>query len=175
MSGYALRTIGLVCTLVLAAVQSGAAQATPHEAAPRLLGDTLSAPAGCSTAMAIGALRTWIRALATGDADLARRSVAPGFVWVRVNRFRTPDSPFVARDTSSLMDFVRRRAPYHDRWTLQSITFNGWRENRLRMGPIFFLRTADDLGSTALEGFGKAEYECPSGLYVLSVGRREPW
>lgn len=169
------RSMGLVCMLLVSAVRSVPAQAAPNEASPRLLGDTLNAPAGCSTAMAIEALRAWIRAVATGDADLARRVVAPEFMWVSVNRFRTPDSAFVARDTSSVMDFVRRRAPYHDRWTLQSITFNGWREHRLQMGPIFFLRTADDLGPVALEGAGKAEYQCPSGLYVLSVGRRGPW
>lgn len=54
---------------------------------------------------------------------------------------------------------------------LQDRTCNGWSGNLLHIGPLWYRRTADDLGSAPLVGVGKAGYLCGQGLIVLSIGR----
>ena len=42
----------------------------------------------------------------------------------------------------------------------------------LNFGPIYFLRSADDLGKTPREGIGKGAYVCGQGVVVFSVAPR---
>jgi hypothetical protein len=57
------------------------------------------------------------------------------------------------------------------------VTFNGWdwrglTERSLQFGPIYVLRSADDLGAKPLPAFGKGMYWCNTGILALTLGPR---
>ena len=56
-----------------------------------------------------------------------------------------------------------------------AITFNRWRGRGLEFGPVYFERSADDLGPTPRFGIGKVEYLCNEGLSVLNLAPRPAW
>lgn len=133
-----------------------------------------SAPvsARCGTAEAVAALKTWFQAVSTGDTALVRKAIAPTFQWVSVPlQIVNSNAQFVGRDLPSLTKYVSERGRMHDTIELQDLTFNGWEGDLLHIGPLWYRRTADDLGSTPLLGVGKASYLCGQGLIVLSIGR----
>jgi hypothetical protein len=128
--------------------------------------------ARCGTADAVAALRTWFRAVSTGDTLLVRQAIAPTFQWVSVPlQLANSNAQFVGRDLPSLTKYVAERGRMHDTIELQDLTFNGWEGDLLHIGPLWYRRTADDLGPVPLAGIGKASYLCGQGLFVLSIGR----
>lgn len=127
--------------------------------------------AGCGAAQAVDALKTWFRAVSTGDTLLVRKAIAPTFEWVSVPlQIDNSGKQFVGRDFPSLIGYVQERGRMHDTIELQDLTYNGWEGDLLHIGPLRYRRTADDLGTAPLQGIGKAAYRCGQGLVVLSIG-----
>ena len=149
---------------------SVAAQTTRHW---EVRGDTTGAPAGCSARGALDAIDSWFVAMARGDSAGLARVMSSKFVF-STGRFTPTDAFFVGRSIGELVDYARRRASHRERLVLQAITFNRWRGQGLEFGPVYFLRTADDLGSAPRPGIGKGEYLCNRGLRVLNFGPRPP-
>jgi hypothetical protein len=141
----------------------------------KVVGDPSGAPAGCSRAAAVAAIDTFFAALHDADSiKLARATTvhSTGRVTYSTGKF-TPSDSFVRAETiSELVAYARQRAAQHERITIREVTFNYWRGPRLGFGPIYFQRSADDLGSKPLGGIGKGEYWCGQGLNALSLA---PW
>ena len=141
----------------------------------RVRGDTSGAPPGCSAAAGISAINAWFAAFRDADSAGLGRATAPSyrgrFVF-STGRFTTADTFFVAHTLQELLPYARERARRHERMTVQEVTFNRWRGRGLEFGPIYLMRTADDLGDKALAGIGKGEYWCGQGLSVLNLGPR---
>ena len=149
---------------------ASAQQATPW----KVRGDTTGAPRGCSAASGISALRAWFAAFNDADsARLARASSTPHGRFVFSNgKFATPDRFFLARTFEELLSYARERARQHERMTVQEVKFDGWRGRVLQFDPIYFTRSADDLGDKALRGVGKGGYWCGQGVWYLHLAPR---
>lgn len=132
-------------------------------------GDTRTPLPSCKAADAVTAINHWFRAVETGDTLRIARGVSRKFHWISVYGFSESER-FTGRTWSDLHAYVQRRAAARERLTLRSIQFNGWRNDALNFGPIYFERGADDLGPGPRRGFGKGAYACGEGLIVLSVG-----
>src|SRR2546423_4776476 len=166
------RFLSIAMSVQLAACGSLSAQ----QMAPwQILGDTSGAPSGCTAAAGVIAISAWFAAFQKGDsAGLARTTAAAyrsQFVF-STGRFIQSEPFFVTRTFRQLLSYSRQRTRRHERITIQRIWFNGWRGRGLQFGPIYFIRSADDLGSNARQGVGKGEYRCGSGLSVLNLGPR---
>jgi hypothetical protein len=135
----------------------------------RIEGDTSGLPPSCRTSAAVAAINNWFRAVETGDTLLIAAGVSPRFRWISVSPFTTSESGFTAGFWSDLRAYVERRARAHETLVLRSVVFTGWRNGALNFGPIYFERSAEDLGRVPLQGIGKAAYACGEGLIVLSV------
>jgi hypothetical protein len=135
-------------------------------------GDTSGAPRSCSANEGLDAIDAWFAAMSNHDsAALARVVPASHFVF-SIGSF-TPTHPFfVAHTIGELAEYSRRRAKYHEKFSITAVTFNNWRGYGLQFGPIYFMRTADDLGPHPKPGFGKGEYRCKRGITVLNTGPR---
>ena len=138
-------------------------------------GDTMGAPPGCSAAAGIAALATWFTAFNAADsAGLAR--VTPSrpehFGVISIGKF-TPAHSFVRIEAlPALLRHARERGRQHERMVVQAVTFNGWQGRALGLGPVYFLRSADDLGPAARVGIGKGAYWCGQGLRKLNLAPR---
>ena len=166
------RVLSIAVSVQLAVCGSLSAQQTVPW---RMRGDTSGAPSGCSTAAAVTAISAWFAAFQQGDSvGLARTTAAPyrGQFVFSTGRFTQSEPFFVAHTLRQLLSYSQQRTRRHERMKIQQVWFNGWRGRGLQFGPIYFLRSADDLGSNALPGIGKGEYWCGSGLSVLNLGRR---
>jgi hypothetical protein len=138
-------------------------------------GDTSGAPRGCSAAAGISAISALFAALQEADsAGLARATAAPyrGRFVFSTGKFTSSERFFVAHTLQELLPYARERARRHDRMRVQEVTFNRWRGPGLQFGPIYFMRSGDDLGDKALPGIGKGEYWCGRGVSVLNMGPR---
>jgi hypothetical protein len=154
-------------TLQLLASQASAQTVVPW----RILGDTSGAPHGCTASEGAAAISLFVAAIRKADSASLELYVAPRFVF-STGRF-TPSDPFFAgRSIPEVLRYVRARARANERMMLQAVWFNGWRGRDLQFGPIWFLRYADDLGSTALLGSGKGVYRCGEGIIVFNLGPR---
>ena len=87
-------------------------------------------------------------------------------------KFTPTDTFAAARTLPELLTYARKRARRHERITIQQITFNDWRGHWLNFGPIYFQRSADDLGKAALPGIGKGVYWCGKGIFVWNTAPR---
>lgn len=152
----------LIQALLISAVASASAhgQKTPKW---RIEGDTSRAPSGCTSTAAFAALDRFFAALANADSVALAQVMASrrplGYVY-SIGKF-TPEDTFVALTTlPDLLNYARKRAAQHERIALRSVRFNGWRGDQLWMGPLYFSRTADDLGRLPREGIGKGGYFC---------------
>jgi hypothetical protein len=134
-------------------------------------GDTSGAPVGCSAAAGIIAINTWFAAMSRVDSAGLERAMAPQFVF-STGRFTSRDPFFVAKSVTQLVDYARRRARHNEHLQLQTITFNRWRGRGLEFGPVYFQRSAADLGPTPRFGIGKGSYLCNRGLAVLNLAPR---
>jgi hypothetical protein len=123
---------------------------------------------GCRRA-AVTAVRAWFGAIGTGDTAAVRRSVSPRFAWISAGRSGWPEPFFRASQLGELFAYVRRRSAQHERIANVSIPFGDWHDGRLMLGTVSYTRTADDVVGTEY-WLGKGEYECGSGIHVLSTG-----
>jgi hypothetical protein len=163
-----MRPVQIFLGLTLFISTSVAAQPTRQW---EVRGDTTGAPAGCSARAGLDAIDSWFAAMARPDSAGLARVMLSRFVF-STGRFTPTDAFFVGRSIGQLVDYARRRASHRERLVLQAITFNRWRGQGLEFGPVYFLRTADDLGSTPQPGIGKGEYLCNRGLSVLNFAPR---
>lgn len=148
----------------------GRTQPTPEW---KVLGDTTGAPLGCSAAMAVGTINLLIAGLNDADSVKLARALAPAFVFSVIPT--EPAHPFFAsHSVSTVVAYARGRHSKHERTELTAIKFNGWRGQELEFGPIYFLRTADDVSIEAARGGGKGTYKCPEGLHIFNLGRLAP-
>jgi hypothetical protein len=166
--------VRIVCAAVgLQLLISGAAsaqQSTPW----KIRGDTARAPRGCSAASGISAIRAWFAAFNDADsAGLARASSTPNGRFVfSIGKFATSDKLFRARTFEELLAYARERARQRERMTVQELRFDGWRGRVLQWDPIYFTRSADDLGDKALPGVGNGGYWCGQGVWYLHLAPR---
>jgi hypothetical protein len=137
----------------------------------RIAGDTSGVPPSCRTSAAVAAINSWFRAVETGDTLLIAAGVSRRFHWVSVSPFTRSEPEFTGYSWSDLRAYVERRRRAHETLVLRSVVFTGWRNGALNFGPIYFERSADDLGPVPLEGIGKGAYACGEGLVALSVAR----
>ena len=158
--------------LLLVAIGSLSAQQTLPW---KVRSDTSGAPPGCSAAAGISAIDAWFAGFGAADsAALARATGTPyrdRFVF-STGRFTTSETFFVAHTLQELLPYARERARQHERMRIQEVTFNRWRGQGLEFGPIYFMRSAEDLGDKALAGIGKGEYWCSQGVSVLNLAPR---
>lgn len=149
---------------------ASAQQPTPW----KIRGDTTGAPRGCSAAAGISALRAWLTAFADADsAGLAKASSTPkGRFVFSSGKFATSDRFFLARTFEELLAYARERARQHERIAIQEVKFDGWRGRVLQWDPIYFTRSANDLGDTPLRGVGKGGYWCRQGVWYLHLAPR---
>jgi len=148
-----------------------AATAGAQDYAFKIRGDTSGVPRGCSARASIRALDDWFDAFNTADSAKLDQATSPRFGFSRGSFART-EGFFVARDIRTLTRYVRSRAVQHERMQIQEVTFNRWRSRGLQFGPIYFLRSATDLGSRPLPGIGKGEVVCGEGMHILNLARR---
>src|SRR5689334_17857126 len=152
---------------LLLIASASAQQPTPL----KVRGDTTGAPRGCSAAAAVSAITAWFTAFSNADsAGLAKASSTPNGRFVfSIRKLATPDTLFRARTFEDMLAYVRERARRHERMTLQEIRFTGWSGKVLEWDPIYFTRTADDLGDNAVRGVGKGGYWCRQGVWYLHL------
>ena len=166
--------IRIVCTAVglqLLVIGSASAQESTHW---KIRGDTTGAPRGCSAAAGISAISAWFAAFNGADsAGLARASSTPHgrFVFSMV-KFADSDTSIPARTFEELLAYARKRGHQHERMTVQEVKFGGWRGKVLQWDPIYFTRSADDLGDKALRGVGNGGYWCGQGVWYLHLAPR---
>jgi hypothetical protein len=155
---------------LLAIGSMSAQQSTPL----KVRGVTTGAPRGCSAAKAISAISAWFSAFTNADsAGLAKASATPhGRFVLSVGNFGTSDTLFRARTFDDLLGYARQRARQHERMTVQEVRFNGWHGRVLEWDPVYFTRSADDLGDKAFPGVGKGGYWCGQGVWYLHLAPR---
>ena len=166
------RVLFLVVTLQLAIIGPLSAQ---HPMRWTVRGDTSGAPRGCSAAAGISAISGWFAAFERADSTaLARMTPATyrGRFVFSIGGFTKTEGFFVAHTLHELLPYARDRARRHEHVTIQEVTFNGWRGQGLQFGPIYFLRTADDLAKKPRPGIGKGQYSCNRGVSVLNLAPR---
>lgn len=149
---------------------ASAQQSTPW----KIRGDTTGAPRGCSAAAGISAIRAWFAAFTDADsAGLAKASSTPkGRFVFTIGKFATSDRFFSARTFEELLAYARERARQHERMTVQAVRFDGWRGRVLQWDPLYFTRSANDLGDKALSGVGKGGYWCGQGVWYIHLAPR---
>jgi hypothetical protein len=166
-----IRSLCAAVGLQLLVIGSASAQqSTPL----KIRGDTTRAPRGCSAAAGISAIRAWFAAFNDADsARLARASSTPNGRFVfSIGKFAASDKVTPARTFEELLAYVRARARQHERMTVQEVRFDGWRGRVLQWDPIYFTRSADDLGDKPLPGVGKGGYWCGQGVWYLHLAPR---
>jgi hypothetical protein len=166
--------VRIVCAAVglqLLVLGSASAQESTHF---KIRGDTTRAPRGCSAASGISAISAWFAAFNDADsARLARASATPNGRFVfSIAKFASSDKFISARTFEDLLAYVRERGRQHERMTVQEVRFEGWRGQVLQWDPIYFTRSADDLGDKALPGVAKGGYWCGKGVWYLHLGPR---
>jgi hypothetical protein len=137
----------------------------------KVRGDTMGAPPGCSASAGIAAMNLFVDAMRNADSAGLTRAVARRFSF-SIGKFTPADTFVVAKTIPELLRYARERARQHERMTIQAVTFNGWRGQGLQLGPIYFLRSADDFGNGPRVGIGKGVYFCGQGVGALGLGPR---
>ena len=137
-------------------------------------GDTSGAPQGCSAKAGLDGIESWFAAMSKDDSAALARVTPPHFVF-STGRFSTTDPFFVTHSISELASYARQRAKHREQLVLKAITFNNWRGEGLEFGPVYFMRSADDLGPSPRPGIGKGEYRCKQGVAVLNLAPRPAW
>ena len=160
--------VGLLLLLIGSA---SAQQPTPL----KIRGDTTGAPRGCSARSGIAAISAWFAAFTDADsAGLAKASSTPNGRFVfSIGKFGTSDTFFRARTFEELLAYARKRAPQRERMTLQEVRFKGWSGRVLEWDPIYFTRSANDLGDMGLPGAGKGGYWCGQGVWYIHLAPRQ--
>jgi len=141
----------------------------------KIRGDTSGAPRGCSAASGISAIKGWFASFTDADsAGLAKASSTPNGRFVfSIGKFTASDTLFRARTFEDLLAYVRKRSPQRERMTVQEVRFKGWSGRVLEWDPVYFTRSANDLGDKALPGVGKGGYWCGQGVWYLHLAPRQ--
>lgn len=166
--------VRIFCTAIglqlLVIGSASAQQSTPW----KIRGDTTHAPRGCSAASGIAALKAWVTAFTGADsAGLAKASSVPkGRFVFSMGKFAPSDRFFSARTFEELLAYARQRTPQNERITVQEVRFRGWRGKVLEVDPIYFTRSANDLGDKMFAGVGKAGYWCGQGVWYIHLAAR---
>jgi hypothetical protein len=166
-----VRTFCAAVGLQLFVIGSASAQqSTPL----KIRGDTTRAPRGCSAASAISAISAWFAAFADADsAGLAKSSATPNGRFVfSVGKFSSSDSLTRGRTFEELLAYARKRARQGERIRVQEVRFDGWSGQVLQWDPIYFTRSANDLGDKPLPGVGKGGYWCRQGVWYIHLAPR---
>jgi hypothetical protein len=166
-----VRVVCVAVGLQLLVIGSASAQqSTPW----KIRGDTTGAPRGCSAASGIAAIRAWFAAFTDADsAGLSKASSTPhGRFVFSIGKFATSDTFFRARTFEELLAYARKRAPQHERMTVQEVRFTGWSGRVLEWDRIYFTRSANDLGDKPLRGVGKGGYWCGQGVWYIHLAPR---
>jgi hypothetical protein len=165
-----LRQLGILALQLFALTELEA-----QELSWRVVGNPPGASAGCTNAAAVSAITSFVAALNAADSAGLARATTPYYnreFTFSTGKFTPTDTFTLARTLPELLRYARKRANKHERIELQRITFNDWRGHWLNFGPIYFLRSADDLGKAALPGVGKGVYWCGKGIFVWNTGPR---
>lgn len=157
--------------LQLILVGSASAQQSPPI---KIRGDTTGAPRGCSAAKAVSAITAWFAAFGNADSvGLDKASATPnGRFVLSVAKFGTWDTFVRTRTFEELLAYARARAPQHERMAVQEVRFDGWSGRVLQWDPVYFTRSASDLGDTALPGAAKGGYWCGQGVWYIHLAPR---
>lgn len=147
-------------------LSSGAVAQTPEW---KVRGDTSGGPPGCA-ASAVAAIDLFFRAMQAADSTRLAKAVAPRFVF-STGRWTASDTFAQIETVAALVRYAKKRARAQERMQIQSVQFNHWRGRELHFGPIYFLRSARDLGPDTRSAAGKGMYACGEGLRVLNLGR----
>ncbi len=166
-----VRIVFAAIGLQLLVVGSASAQQSPPL---KIRGNTAGAPRGCSAKAGISAISAWFAAFNNADSvALARASSTPNGRFVfSIGKFANEDTLIPTRTFQELIVYARKRARERERMTIQEVTFNGWRGKVLQLGPIYFTRSANDLGEKPLAGVGKGGYWCGQGVWFLHLAPR---
>jgi hypothetical protein len=166
-----VRTFCAAVGLQFLIIASASAQQSTHL---KIRGDTTGAPRGCSAAAGIAAITAWFAAFTDADsARLAKASSTPhGRFVFSIKKFASSDTSIPTRTFEELLAYARQRARQGERMTVQEVRFRGWRERVLEWDPIYFTRSANDLGDKALPGVGKGGYWCGQGVWYLHLAPR---
>jgi hypothetical protein len=165
----------MIRSIQVAAFLLAAAQLDAQAVTWRRVGAPPGAPPGCSIAMAAASIDAFFAAMQTADSTALAHATAPiyaGRFTFSTGKFTPADSFVLAHGLPDLLAYARTRARRHEHITVQQVAFNEWRGTKLEFGPIYFLRSATDLGSAARPGIGKGEYVCRTGISVLNTGPR---
>jgi hypothetical protein len=166
-----VRTFCAAVGLQFLVMGSASAQQSTHW---KIRGDTTGAPRGCSAAAGISAISAWFAAFTDADsARLARASSTPhGRFVFSMGKFANSDTSIPARTFEELLAYARQRARQGERMTIQEVKFHGWRGRVLEWDPIYFTRSANDLGDKPLPGVGNGGYWCRQGVWYLHLAPR---
>ena len=134
-------------------------------------GDTAKGSHSCGAREGVQAISQWFAAFNTADSSKLDEATASRFVF-STGRFIHGEPFFVTRDIPALLRYALKRSRHRERLRVQEVWFNGWRDGDLQFGPIYFMRSADDLGKDPRPGVGKGAYRCGDGVEVLNVGPR---
>jgi len=127
---------------------------------------------GCNTAAGARAITLFFNAFNKADSvGLARAtsSRSPNHFVFSTGKFSATDTAVRIEDLVGLLAYARARSARHERLTLEHVQFNGWRGDLLQFGPLYFSRSADDLGTRPRPGIGKGAYLCGQGIRVLNL------
>ena len=166
-----VRIVSAAVGLQLLVIGSASAQQSTHW---RIRGDTTGAPRGCSAASGLAAIRAWFAAFSDADsAGLAKASATPNGRFVfSIAKFASLDTVMRSRTFEEFLAYVRKRARQRERITVQAVRFDGWRGRVLQWDPVYFTRSANDLGDKSLPGVGKGGYWCGQGVWYLHLAPR---
>ena len=174
LDSHLAKMIRIVCAALGLQLLVAASASAQHQTPLKIRGDTTGTPRGCSAASGISAITAWFAAFADADsAALAKASSTPNGRFVfSIRKSAGSDTLFRARTFEDLLAYARQRVRQHERFTVQEIRFTGWSGRVLQWDPIYFTRTADDLGDNAVAGVGKGGHWCRQGVWYLHLAPR---
>lgn len=137
----------------------------------KVLGNTTGAPQGCSNSAAIAAIDRLFAAMREADSAALDDALAPVFVF-RISPLAPTEKLFLARSLPDLLQYARKRRRARQHMDIEGVFFNGWRQQSLEFGPIYFVRSDNGVGRQPLRGAGKGTFKCGQGVSVMNLGAR---
>jgi hypothetical protein len=137
----------------------------------KVLGNTGGAPQGCSTSAAVAAIDRFFAAMREVDSAALGAALAPVFVF-SISPLAPGEKFFVARSLPDLLQHGRKYRRARQHMDVEAVFFNGWRQQALEFGPIYFVRTDDGVSRPPRRGAGKGTYKCGQGVSVMNLGAR---
>jgi hypothetical protein len=155
-----------------AASVPGASTTTVGQQAPEPVGVASACTATATTAL----LKGFFAALSAGRVRDLDGFFAPAsrFMWYANGVRPALRLNSIARDRGSLLGYLQRRQAAHERITVDSVDFNGYRaSDRTAHFGMLLRRTADDIPDGPQLLGGKGAVDCDSQrLMVVAIGSR---